>query len=407
MSFGIVEVISLLLGLSGFGLQPNPKAPTADQSLQYAMPDADIVMHFDAASVVPGNYKVLTNLPDQPQIKSSPELTKIVRQAVGEIEGARGLAKTATGIDFTTDINDATVFLQIVPDHDPNFVAVVHGKFSTALIEKVAKMGKGQVAKVGSGMMLDMGPDDPAVGVTNDGVLIAGTSNLVRARLGDTWKSPAHGAGTNLGYAAETLNAKPVYALVMTMSAGARKHALSKLNGQNFVTDIIQRHKVASFSVFHDGIGWTWIDNTKAGLDSMAMMSEGAMDMLKAAQIAPRGFAKIMLGAIDSYKGVDKRVDDLIRRKSDVMKIVETYTGDGNFKVQIDKDAKTNRLNVRATGKSVSEVVPAGFVVPMAMLGMMIGTGRAAAPPPTQQIVAPPVRQAPGRPTTAPPVKRP
>src|SRR5665647_446704 len=115
MSFGIVEVITLLLGMSGFGLQSNPKAPTADQSLQYAMPDADVVVHFDAASVVPGNYKVLQNLPNQPQIKASPELAKMVRQALGEVEGARGLAKGATGIDLVTDISDATIFLQFVP----------------------------------------------------------------------------------------------------------------------------------------------------------------------------------------------------------------------------------------------------------------------------------------------------
>ena len=49
MSLGIVEVITLMLGLGGFGVQPNPKAPTPDAALQYAMPDADIVMHFDAA----------------------------------------------------------------------------------------------------------------------------------------------------------------------------------------------------------------------------------------------------------------------------------------------------------------------------------------------------------------------
>jgi hypothetical protein len=33
MSFGIIEVITLLLGMAGFGLQANPKAPTADQAL--------------------------------------------------------------------------------------------------------------------------------------------------------------------------------------------------------------------------------------------------------------------------------------------------------------------------------------------------------------------------------------
>ena len=58
MSVGIIEVVSLLLGLNGFGVQANPKAPTADQALEYAVPDADLVAHFDAVSVVPGNYRL-------------------------------------------------------------------------------------------------------------------------------------------------------------------------------------------------------------------------------------------------------------------------------------------------------------------------------------------------------------
>src|SRR5437660_693639 len=130
MSFGIIEVISLLFGLSGFGLQANPKAPTADQALQYALPDADIVLELDAASLVPGNYKALTQLADQPQIKASPELAKAVRQIAAELEGPRGAAKAMTGIDFVTDVSDATAFFQIVPQHEPSFVVAVHGKFS-------------------------------------------------------------------------------------------------------------------------------------------------------------------------------------------------------------------------------------------------------------------------------------
>ncbi|MBA3457122.1 MAG: hypothetical protein H0T42_28825 [Deltaproteobacteria bacterium] len=388
MSFGIVEVITLFLGMSGFGLQTNPKAPTAEQSLMYAMPDADVVVHFDAASVVPGNYKVLQNLPNQPQIKATPELAKMVRQAIGEVEGARGLAKGMTGIDLVTDISDATIFLQIVPQQDPNFVAVVHGKFSTGTIDKIAKMSRATVTKVGGGVMMEKG-NDPAIGVTKDGIMIAGTASLVRDRLGDAWRAPARATGSNLAFAAEVLGAKPIYAVVLTMSATARKEALTKMGAdKNFVTDLVQRHKAASFSVFVDGIGWTWIDSTRAGVDAMAMMSEGSLELLRALQIAPRGFAKIALGAIDSYKGTDKQIDELIRRKGDVLKIVESYTGDGNFKTKIDRDAKANKLTVRATGKTLSEVVPAGFFIPAAIIGMLTVRG-AAQPPPPMQMPAP------------------
>jgi hypothetical protein len=372
---GIIEIIALLLGLSGFGLHPNPNAPTPDQSLRYAMADADLVVHVDAQSLIPGNYKQLIALGNQPQIKSSPELAKMVSQIVQEVEGARGLARSSTGIDVTTDIYDATLFAKIVPGREPIFIAAVRGKLTTAVIDRIAKMMQKQVIKVGGGAMIEMGGDDPAIGVTKDGVLLAGASKLIRDRLADTWKPPARPANTNLAYAQEVIAGKPVFALMLSMSASARKEAVSKIGGKNFLTDVITRHKYATFSAYHTGIGWTWGDNSKAGLDSMAMMSEGIIDILRAAQIAPRGMAKLLLGAIDSYRG-DKRVDEIIRRKADILKIVQSYSGDGTFKTQIDKDPVKLRLSVRATGKTLSEVVPAGAMIPLALVGFMTGMSK-------------------------------
>ena len=54
--------------------------------------DADIVAHFDAASVVPGNYKVLTrSCRTSRRSRASPELAKMVRQLINEVEGPRGI----------------------------------------------------------------------------------------------------------------------------------------------------------------------------------------------------------------------------------------------------------------------------------------------------------------------------
>ncbi|MDB4958022.1 MAG: hypothetical protein JWO36_5591 [Myxococcales bacterium] len=400
MSFGIVEVITLLLGLSGFGVQPNPKSPTGDQALQYAMADADLVVEFDAASVIPGNYKVLQQLADQPQVKASPELAKMVRKAVNEVEGARGLAKTLTGIDVTSDISDATAFVQIVPKHDPNLVVAVHGKFTIGSIDKIASMVHKPTVKAGAGAWVDMG-DGNAIAITKDGVLLAGTDHLIKDRVADTWKAPSHAAGTNLGYAADMINGKPVFGFLVTLSATARTEALAKHDGKpNFLTDLIKRHKLLAFSIYRDGVGWSWIDSTKTGLESMTQLSDGAVDIMRAGQIAPRGLAKVVLGAIDSYKGVDKQIDELIRHKADVLKLVDTYTGDGSFKAQVDADPKALRLNVRLTGKTLSEVLPLGGLVPFAAAGFFFALKeRSEAMSPPIQISAPP-------PTAVPAPKR-
>jgi len=367
--FGIVEIIALLLSLSGFGVRPNPKPMTADQALEFAIADADVVAEIDLASIVPGNYKVLTELPDQPPIKASPALAKLVRDALNEVEGARGAMKSASGIDVTTDLTDATVFVQLVPNAQPSFVAAFHGKLSPAVITRIAEASHRPAQKVGGGMMIENG-GDPALGVTKSGVLLAGDAALVRERLGVSWKAPSHAAGTNLGYAAEVIGAKPILAVVMTMSKAARELAGLAV-GQNFLGDVIHRHKAAAFVVYRDGLGWMWADTTKGGFDSMAMVSDGMLDVMRAAQIAPRGLAKIAIGGLDSYRGQDKLVDDLISHKDDILKLVTTYTGDGNFKVTQSKDAGALKLTVRATGKSLSEVLPAGLIVPLAIVGFL------------------------------------
>jgi hypothetical protein len=412
MSFGIIEVITLLLGLAGFGVQPNPKPPTADQSLQYAIADADFALHLDAASIVPGNYKLLAQLADQPQIKTSPELQKLVRKAIGEVEGARGAAKMATGIDVTTDVADATAFVQLVPQAEPRFVVAVHGKFSPANLDKIAKMVNKPATRVDSGQIVEIEASKPAIGLTRDGVVLVGTPALVRERLADAWKPPSHDAGTNLGYTAEAVNAKPVFAVVMTMSAAARGEALRHLAPQGFASDVITRHRAAAFSIFRDGVGWSWIDSTRAGVDAMELLSNGVLDMLRAAQIAPRGIAKIVMGVIDSYRGTDPQVDDLIKHKADILKIVEAYTGDGTFKVAVDK-TRPMRLIVRATGKAVSEVLPVGMMLPAAVVGYLATQAREAAPvmvDPTPAPAAKPAWANPpasNRPAAKPPAARP
>jgi hypothetical protein len=417
MALGIIEVITLLLGLTGFGLDANPNPPTADQALRYAIADPDIVAHVDAASLIPGNYKLLGQLADRPQIKASPELEKLVREAVGEIEGARGIARFATGIDVIADITDATAFVQIAAKAEPSFVIAVHGKFAPANLEKIATATGSSPTRVDAGHLVELGASQPAVGLTRDGVMLVGTPGLVRDRLADGWHPPSHAAGTHLGYAADVIADRPVFAVVATMSLAARGELLGNLPAGGLAADLVTRHKVAALSVLHNGIGWIWGDSSKVGLDAMEQMSSGAIDLLRAAQIAPRGMAKIAMGALDAYQGKSPEVDDLIKRKADLGKLVEAYTGDGNFKVAVDKNPKTLRLSVRATGKSTSEVVPIGLVVPLGVLGYLIERGEAeskptlAAPDHAAPSAKPPVGRPPaGRPPVAParpPIARP
>jgi len=398
---GLTEVITLLLGLTGFGIQPNPRPATPDAVLAYALPDPDLVVHLDVTSLVPGNLKTLSALADQPTIKASPDLARAMRQLVTEVESARGVAKTMTGVDLATDVSDVTAFFHIVPGHDPDAVVEAHGKFSTATIDKIAgAVHKPATRTKDGGEQVEM-PDGKAIAVTHDGVLLAGTSALIAARTGGGWRMPAHGAGTNLAYTAETIAQHPVFSVVFTGAPAAREAALAgHADDHDLFADLMKRHKAAGIAVFHDGIGWFWVDTTKAGLDDFAQMSDGMIDLLRAAQVAPRGFAKIALGALDSYRGKSPQVDAVIARKGDLMKLVDTYTGDGKFKANVSTDPKALRLTVRLVGKTTSEVVPVGVIVPLAAIGAFAARDEAARP----QLVAPSPSQV--RPAAAPPAPR-
>jgi hypothetical protein len=113
----------------------------------------------------------------------------------------------------------------------------------------------------------------------------------------------------------------------------------------------------------------------------MTQISDGFVDILRAAQIAPRGFAKVIMGGLESYRGTNKHVDDLLRHKTDVLRVVDTYTGDGKFQSSLHADAKSLKLTVRLTGKSLSEVVPLGGFVPVGAAFLLLSRDAAPTPP--------------------------
>jgi hypothetical protein len=389
MAFGIADIISLVMGLNGFGLQPNPKAPTVDAALEYALPDADVVVHIDAASFVPNNFKALTQLPELPAIKASPELASAVSAAVAQVTQLRTMASAMAGIDIVDDIADATAFFQIVPNQPPMFVIEVHGKFTSETMAKLGMLAGQPPTAVGSGQLTEKGTE--AVGLTKDKVLLIGGGKLVRDRLAESWRPPQHGGGV-LASAAEALAGKPVFAFAIALSPAARQLVAPQLAPVPTLADMVARFKGAWFAVYHDGMGWSWTDSTKDGFESFAMMSDGLIDLMRAVQVAPRGVAKIALGALTSYQS-DPRIAELLKHKDDVLKVVASFSGDGQFKVKTDKDTKALKLTVRASAKSLSEVVPIGMIAPLAAIGAVFAlTEKASASPPAPAVIVAPTK---------------
>lgn len=391
---GFGEIIILLLSLGGFGLVPNPTPPTPDQSLAYAAPEADLVVHFDIATVVPGNYKALGKLADEPTIKAVPELRDLVRKTIGQAEAGRGMARGMLGLDPVNDLNSATAFVQLQPQRDPTFVLAVRGKFPPDMIAKAAQLSGNAVSKVGSSSLAELG-DGNSVGLTRDGVLLVGSTAWLKPRLADTWKAPARAPGGTLARMAEVLAGRPFFAVGGALSPAMRKVALSEFKHENFVSDLVKRHKFFALSLHTDGLSWRWDDSTKVGLDSMKLFSEGMIELMRASQVAPRGVAKMAAAALESYRGTSKQLDEVIRRKEELLKLVDSFTGDGKFAATINADPKALRLDVRATGASFSQVAPFGLAAPLfgaAFFWMSFGEPMEEimeAPPPPRPMPAP------------------
>jgi hypothetical protein len=389
---GFGEIIVLLLSLGGFGLTPNPTPATPDQSLAYAVADADLIVTFDVTTVVPGNYKALLKLSEDPTIKAIPELREELRRMVGQVEGGRGMASGLLGIDVTTDIQSATAFLQIVPQREPNYLVAVRGKFPADLVSKAAKLAGGAATAVGTGSYAEL--QGTSMGLTKDGVLLLGSAPWIKARLDGNWRAPARPAGGTLAKMAEVLAAKPFLAIGGTLSPTTRKQALESMKSPNFLADLVKRHKFFALAMYIDGIGWRWDDSSKAGVDSMKLFSEGMIELMRAAQVAPRGVAKMAAAAMESYRGMNKQLDDVIRRKDDLLKLVDSFSGDGKFAATINADPRTFRLDVRATGAHFSEVVPFGLIAPFAG-GSFLWLRASSAPGPGPVMVEPPSKTQP------------
>lgn len=383
-------IIVLLLGAHGFGVQENPNPPSSDQVLEYAVPDADAVGYVDLASLIPGNYEILSHLADQPELKRLPELRQAVKELVAEIDGPRAAMKAATGIDPVHDLYNATVFVRYTPhaDDDVDGLVAVRGRFSPQLLDRIASLHGGHPTHAGDATYVTL-DDHDALGITHDGVLLAGTTALVTARLGQTWHAPVHHPDTTLGYVGETIEQHAVMSVVLAPSKAARTHVLAQLPPDGLAHDLATRGRVMSFAVFRDGIGWTWLDRDRRGLADMTKISEGTVDLLHAAQLAPRGVAEIALGALDSYRN-DKELSKLMRFRPQFERFAAELASDSAFTAKVTPHPAVLRLDVRLTGKHAGSILPLALLIPA---GGLLYLKQRAAPPASPPVLVQPAAQ--------------
>ena len=376
---GIYQIISLLLALAGFGVSANPKPATVNAVLNYAPADSDVYLFTDLVTVVPGNYQAFEKLADAPELKDSPAIHDGISKAVAKMESMRGLVKTAVGVDLATDINDVTLFMHFAAaasgdhsDRNDSLMLVVHGHFPSDLIDRVSKMSHMPIETLNGVSALSF--DKYTAALAKDGTLLLGSKDWVAPRLGSKWSALPRPATSSLARFGKIIESKPAFAIGINitdslMTRVPSQEAPFKKLMLGYQLAFLHNYDFIGGSVNSTGVSWEHYCKTAQAYDDTVTLFDGYVDLMRASQLAPRGFLRLGLAMVDSFATASPVAKELADHKKDLMTLFNRYTSDGSFKVVFDKNAKTMHVGMHATGSKLSDVLPVSFIIPLMAIG--------------------------------------
>jgi hypothetical protein len=358
---GFQELILILMSLGGFGVAANPGAPPAAEILRYAPDDAEVMGYLDVEAVVPKNWDAFKALPQQPTIKASPRAVRALADAIGQVEAARAQVKAAAGFDPVTDVKSVAGFVTFHGKADPSVLVAVRGRFAPDTVERIGKQVGGTTSVV-DGRALLVSPDaSMAVALAADGTLLGGTTAWVKQRV-QGWQPRRGPLGDKAG---PLLDERPFFHLSARLAPATVKQIVADVSDPGG-RDVLTGAEHAALSLYWNGVGWTFTARTAAGFARGLLATEGLVPLLRAGHLYLRGLARVGLAMVDSYP--DPAVAQVAAHKADLIKLVDSMTGDGSFAVALDRKESERRVSVRLTSKSLSEVLPvAGLMIPGAV----------------------------------------
>ena len=378
---GLSEIVVILLSLGGFGVVADPAAPSAAEVLKYAPADAELVVHLDVAAVAPRNWQALEKLTDAPAVKASKDAARKIGKLVASARAARAQAKTAAGFDPVTDVQSATGFLTFHGKGEPDGLFVLRGKFPATTLDHIAGTVGGTRSVIEGHVMITSPDGKFSMVQAADGVLIGGTTLLVKERAGAyTPRRSALGDAATPG-----LDGKPFFYATLRLSP-ATLLFFSRDVSDPLAIDFFTGVQDLSFGLYWNGLGASFATRTAAGYGRGLLAVDGSVSMLRAGHLYLRGVARLAAAIVDSYAVKSPEVAGFAAHRVELLKLIDESTGDGSFQVAVDKKDSDRRVNLRLTGKSLSDVLPlAGLIVPLGAWGYLSSD----MPP---EIDAPPVK---------------
>lgn len=377
----LVQLVAMLSSLSDFGVAANPKAAPPAELMRYGMDDADVFFYFDVEAIVPRNYGAFVALQGKPALKDAPELRAELSRVIEQAEQARAGVVAASGIDPVTSVKSIAVWMKI-DGAQPVAVVAVRGTFRAGTAETLARHASGRVQ----------------VAMAPNGQLLAATPGLLDARLAKGWKRTSRDE-------APALAGKPFLALFASPSAGAKELVRRNQDDDTRAAAAPVLAMIdASLSLRHDGVSWTYQGADRDAFEIAALASDGIIHLMRSAHLFGRGAARLILAGLRAHGGHDPGIAAVLAHEKELLRLVDAWTGDGRFVAVIERKPARNTVMVRATGRSLSHVLPLAGILPVAGAAAYLGLRSGGSAPATVEAGAAAPAMAPGRAATGRPL---
>ena len=366
-----IQLLSVLFSLSDFGVAQSAKAPPQAEVMKYGVEDADVFLFVDLEPVVAKNYRAFVALRDKKELKATPEARLAIEAAVSEVEAARERMKNMFGVDPVTDIRSMAVWVKLGTG-EPTGVMTVRGNFPPNWTDSLRHLGSEGFAVDGQ-QALVIG--DAVVARTHDGQALVGNRALVEERLKKGWKPPAARAGSLPAEVRAALGERPLFTALFAPSPAARQLVIARAD-EPAMRDVIAGLSQIRFSVLRNGVSWRAVASDKNGYEAAVLASEGVLDLMRASHLFARAIARLGLSAARTHARSEPRLQAVVARETDLLRLVDQMTGDGRFAATVSRAAAKNTVTVKATGRTLSQVLPVAGVLPLAAAGAWFSLGR-------------------------------
>ena len=387
-----VQLLSVLLSLSDFGVAQSAKAPPPAEVSKYGVGDADVFLFVDLEPVVAKNYRAFVALRDKKEVQAVPELRDAVGRAVSELEAGREQARKMFQIDLVTDVSSIAMWVKLGTG-EPTGVMTVRGKFPAGWVDGLAHLAREHFEVEGQKAAVI---GEAAVARTRDGQLVIGTRALVEERLKKSWKAPGGKTGSLAAEVRTALAERPLLSLVFAPGSTARQHITSRAADDPALADIVAGMGQARLSILRNGVSWRYVATDENAYAAAVLASEGMLELMRASHLFARAVARLALAGVRTHARSQPKLQPIVAREKELLRLVDQLTGDGKFAATVSRGAAKNTVTVKATGRSLSDVVPVAGLFPLAAAGAYFAIGKrkeeapavessrapAAAPPP-------------------------